>query len=264
MPTQHAPSIQSCVIASCRFICTVQNFPIGAIGQVWTVQMNLKSAIMALKADAALIASFASEHMQTQSILLSSHTAVRPAAARSLWQPHPHDRSHDAAPVTYDDHQSADRCAQLRRRQRSVCRSLRHAVDVTVAHAKVHPHVDVEALRSMTHRCAGDSRMTSVQMQSCTVQHCAVAAAECDDMSIGSARTGCQPMCLKARPPLIGIACRSAKRQAAGARARYRSLDTGGAGDFGTPPQPRHAVSKTSQPHHCMPDAPFRLPPDLQ
>ena len=38
---------------------------------------------------------------------------------------------------------------------RSVCRSLRHSVDLTVTHANFHPHIDVEALRSMTRRCAG-------------------------------------------------------------------------------------------------------------
>ena len=55
---------------------------------------------------------------------------------------------------------------------RSVCRSLRHAVDLTVTHAKFHPHVDDEALRSMTRRCAGESRTTNVQMQSCNSAPC--------------------------------------------------------------------------------------------
>ena len=39
---------------------------------------------------------------------------------------------------------------------RSVCRSLRHAVDVTVTHARFHPYTDIEALRNVTSRCKGD------------------------------------------------------------------------------------------------------------
>ena len=41
---------------------------------------------------------------------------------------------------------------------RSVCRSLRHVLDLTTTHAKFHPHVNVEGLRSVTSRCAGDWR----------------------------------------------------------------------------------------------------------
>jgi hypothetical protein len=39
---------------------------------------------------------------------------------------------------------------------RSVCRSLRRGLDLTATHANFHPHVDVEELRSVTRRCAGD------------------------------------------------------------------------------------------------------------
>ncbi len=39
---------------------------------------------------------------------------------------------------------------------RSVCRSLRHATDLLVTHAKFHANIDVEALRSIIRRCAGD------------------------------------------------------------------------------------------------------------
>jgi F-box domain len=39
---------------------------------------------------------------------------------------------------------------------RSVCRPLRHAVDVNVNHARFHPHIDIEALRNVTRRCTGN------------------------------------------------------------------------------------------------------------
>lgn len=39
---------------------------------------------------------------------------------------------------------------------RSVCRSLRHATDLLVTHAKLHVNIDVEALRSIIRRRAGD------------------------------------------------------------------------------------------------------------
>jgi F-box domain len=39
---------------------------------------------------------------------------------------------------------------------RSVCRSLRHAVDLIATHAKFHANTDVEELRRMTSRCTGD------------------------------------------------------------------------------------------------------------
>lgn len=38
---------------------------------------------------------------------------------------------------------------------RSMCRSLRHAVDVTVTHASFHANIDVEELRTVTRRCTG-------------------------------------------------------------------------------------------------------------
>jgi hypothetical protein len=39
---------------------------------------------------------------------------------------------------------------------RSMCRSLRHAVDVTVTHANFHANIDVEELRKATRRCTGN------------------------------------------------------------------------------------------------------------
>ena len=41
---------------------------------------------------------------------------------------------------------------------RSTCRSLRHAMDPTVTHARFHLNVDVEELRNVTRRCTGDDQ----------------------------------------------------------------------------------------------------------
>ena len=44
---------------------------------------------------------------------------------------------------------------------RSVCRSLRHAVDLTTTQATFHPNVDAAELVSTTRRCTGDLIMRS-------------------------------------------------------------------------------------------------------
>jgi hypothetical protein len=61
--------------------------------------------------------------------------------------------------------QSQDDIAALR----SACRSLRHALDLIVTHAKFHRHMDVEELRSVTTRCSGDRRDDKLELQSCNV-----------------------------------------------------------------------------------------------
>ena len=64
---------------------------------------------------------------------------------------------------------------------RSVCRSLRRVLDLTATHANFHPHIDVEELRSVTRRCAGDATLASRKLQSCSIAlyACAAAAAQC-------------------------------------------------------------------------------------
>jgi F-box domain len=49
------------------------------------------------------------------------------------------------------DHVEQEDAAALR----CVCRSLRHAVDLTKTHATFHPNVDAAELRSTTRRCKG-------------------------------------------------------------------------------------------------------------
>jgi F-box domain len=39
---------------------------------------------------------------------------------------------------------------------RSTCRSLRHATDMLVTHAKFPTYIDADELHSVTRRCAGD------------------------------------------------------------------------------------------------------------
>lgn len=50
---------------------------------------------------------------------------------------------------------------------RSVCRSLRLATDLRITHAKFHAFTEAAELRSMTRRCPGDQRVTSLQLQAC-------------------------------------------------------------------------------------------------
>ena len=55
---------------------------------------------------------------------------------------------------------------------RSMCRSLRHAMDLLVTHAKFHANADIAELYSMTHRCTCDQGMKFLQFQICKTHIC--------------------------------------------------------------------------------------------
>jgi hypothetical protein len=61
---------------------------------------------------------------------------------------------------------------------RSTCRSLRLDTDLRVMHARFHANIDAPGLRSMIRRCAGDTGLTSLQLQACSVA-LQMASAEC-------------------------------------------------------------------------------------